>query len=346
MLSGWIRFFGAFRGKFVALAIGSVLGAMGQPFLDATPTVLVAHWFGDNERTTAVSIFCVFGWNGATALCLWLIPQLVVDFDSLYNFLLATAVICTVIGLMSFFLLKEKPPTAPSFSASAEHHRPPFVHSFVRILTDPGFMLLAVSWGCTLGILQFFFLSAGVLWQPTFTQEQTGKIVAVAGLVGMASALVTARVVDTYKIYKQALLFGSGGTALSLFIVSFLHDQDFIWGVGVMSGLYGWFALSTYPIALEYGCELTFPISEQFSASVITIIACLWTIVFAYLMEYLTEELSHQAALIALSIFMVCATVATHFIPKEYKRQAFENKEKSITKTSKTASNIPIPKYT
>eukprot|EP01125_Pyxidicula_operculata_P005977 TRINITY_DN208_c0_g1_i1.p1 TRINITY_DN208_c0_g1~~TRINITY_DN208_c0_g1_i1.p1 ORF type:complete len:344 (-),score=81.75 TRINITY_DN208_c0_g1_i1:347-1378(-) len=325
---GWLRFYGAYSNRFTSLVAGSIIGALGQPFLDAAPTVLVGNWFGDQERTTAVSLFCMFGWNGSMALCLWLIPTMVDSPAMLWNFLLFTASVCTVVGIANLLIQEEKAPTPPSAAASAEK-APEFIKSFVAIFKDRNFVFLLISWGCTLGILQFYFLSAGVLWQPTFSQSETGQIVAAAGAAGLFSTFGMGRLVDKMRNYKPALLIASAGTSGALLILGFVHEDFLFWAVVVFSAIFGIFALATYPTALEYGTELTFPISEQFSAATLVIGADIWTVIIAYLVAWEVDEFNHRVGVFTLCGLMAAVTACTFFIKPNYKRLEFEKSQNS-----------------
>jgi len=325
----WLRFYGAYPDRFFAMVAGSIIASLGQPFLDASPTTLVGSWFGDNERTTAVSLFVMFGWTGSMALCVWQIPQLVVDDDTFKGFILITACICTVVGLANLLIQEEKPETPPSLAAAMVKPAN-FKDSFIGLFKAIPFLILLFSWGATLGILQFYFLSAGVIFgEPTFSQGETGEIASFAGITGLVSCLLGGLMVDKFRNYKTTLIVGHALSATSLLVMAILHENpDHYIGMFILSGVYGWFALVTYPTALELGAELTFPIEEQFSAAILVVSACVWTVVVAYIVAYENSEWGQSVGLYTLMAIMTFTTIATIFIKPDYRRLEYEKNKK------------------
>eukprot|EP01125_Pyxidicula_operculata_P017156 TRINITY_DN5983_c0_g1_i1.p1 TRINITY_DN5983_c0_g1~~TRINITY_DN5983_c0_g1_i1.p1 ORF type:complete len:286 (+),score=42.97 TRINITY_DN5983_c0_g1_i1:614-1471(+) len=268
----------------------------------------------------------MFGWNGSMAICLFLIPMLVDTPLMLNYFLLFTAVSCTVVGILNILIQEEKAPTPPSSSAEAAKS-PEFFNSLFTILKDPSFLILFGSWGCTLGVLQFYFMSAGLVWQPTYSQSETGQIVAVTGATGLFSTYIMGWMVNKYHNYKSALIASSGGAALSLLALGFIYDKSIFPGVVALSGLFGIFALATYPTALDYGTELTFPVPEQFSAATLVIGADIWTVIIAYLVAWEDDNFDNVVSVFTLAGLMGAVTISSVFISANYKRLVYESNQ-------------------
>jgi len=131
--------------------------------------------------------------------------------------------------------------------------------------------------------------------------------------------------VDKFRNYKSALFFAHMGTTLSLWAIGALHNnsENYL-PILIMSAVYGFFALTTYPVALEMAAELTFPVPEQFSAALLVVSACVWTVLVAYLVAFLNEEFSHAIGVFTLAGIMTATTAATLIIKPDYKRMAYE----------------------
>jgi FLVCR family feline leukemia virus subgroup C receptor-related protein len=55
LVGSWIRMFIMFSGNFIPYYIGTIIAAVGQPFLMNIPSKIASTWFGDKERAIATA---------------------------------------------------------------------------------------------------------------------------------------------------------------------------------------------------------------------------------------------------------------------------------------------------
>lgn len=56
LMGSWIRLFIMFSDNFVPYFVGSIIAAIGQPFLMNIPSKIASTWFGDKERAIATAV--------------------------------------------------------------------------------------------------------------------------------------------------------------------------------------------------------------------------------------------------------------------------------------------------
>jgi MFS family permease len=82
LVGSWIRMFIMFSGNFIPYYIGTIIAAVGQPFLMNIPSKIASIWFGDKERaiaTAAGSMSVAIG-----AIISFVLPQTVIT-DADFN---------------------------------------------------------------------------------------------------------------------------------------------------------------------------------------------------------------------------------------------------------------------
>jgi len=80
-----------------------------------------------------------------------------------------------------------------------------------------------------------------------------------------------------------------------------------------LGALLGLFSVPTYPIVLELAIELSFPISEEFSTIILTVLSSITTVGIHFLFKW---ELT--------GLFYGLSTLILLFMKPEYKRLFFE----------------------
>lgn len=118
-----LRLIGSSRDGFVYAFLGNASAALAQCFILFVPPTLAAVWFGEKERATASAIGVLMNMLGVAVGFLMggtMVPSSEdydgVVRDGMFNTLMAQAVFCTFLVILSVILIRNAPSSPPSMS--------------------------------------------------------------------------------------------------------------------------------------------------------------------------------------------------------------------------------------
>ncbi|XP_057289612.1 feline leukemia virus subgroup C receptor-related protein 2-like [Hydractinia symbiolongicarpus] len=114
-----LRLIGASRDGFVYAFLGNASAALAQCFILFVPPTLAAVWFGEKERATASAIGVLMNMLGVAVGFLMggtMVPSSENYDDGMFNTLMAQAVFCTFLVILSVILIRNAPSSPPSMS--------------------------------------------------------------------------------------------------------------------------------------------------------------------------------------------------------------------------------------
>ena len=133
------------------------------------------------------------------------------------------------------------------------------------MVTDWSFLLLALSFGVILGV----FNTIGTVIDPildafnmTSASSFVGAMFIVGGLIG---SILFGVFLDCTKKFKIALIMVNVGSLIVMTLFTFLIKLEITYVTIIAAFFIGNIMLPIFPVALEFACELTFPIGEALS---------------------------------------------------------------------------------
>jgi len=311
MVGAWLNFVGAgikFLSAFSYVLphsallpvafVGQTLAALAQPYMMFASTKVAALWFPEEHRALANTVGSMANPLGILVGSL-LAPALVkptagdIHTDELSHYfqvLLGVHMAPSGIAALLSLFVTSKPPTPPS--ASAEEESMPFVAGMKNMFKIKAYWVLMIS--CGAGIALFTCLTT-VLQQEMcplgYSDTFAGTCSAIMIAAGIVGAVVTGVLADKTKkfeeIAKTFLAFAVVSFAGFMVAVRYPNVEGLI---AFTVGAFGFFGFGLYPICLEMGVEITYPVAEATSTAFIIISGQIQGIVYLIAMQALAID--------------------------------------------------------
>lgn len=298
--------FGLLRGLAGAnytLAIISTIGiAIGQPFLMNSWTTVPAKWFEQEFRATAVGLVTLAGLIGV-ALGMVLTPILnqtlpIDHIQVIYGGVAAFSALLFVI------LARETPPTPPC--PDSLQTRALMLDGLKNALSNRKFWLILLV--AFMGMAIFNGLTTWVesIVRPRgFSPEEAGTLGAVLLVGGIVGAIILPAFSDKEHKRQKYLVIGLLSAIPGLVGFTFAHS---LWLLVVSAFALGFFLVSTSPITMQFGAEITQPTPEGTSNGLFQLFGqC--SVVFVYIMEAMKDKSGGFTPSLVLSIVLLVLCV-------------------------------------
>lgn len=282
------RFYFVLLGQaFVAVAYSSILQMPGK---------LSALWFPENERATATSVGVVMNLFGVAIG--FMQPSLMVEASShnnvierdLRNFYLAQLAMSATILLVTF-AYQEKPPTPPT--CVPDRDPIPFFDSLKMLWQNKYFIFLSQSYGIYFGC----FVAIFVLVNPMVTdiypygyEMQIGWMGFWNNMVAIVSFIFIGLLLDRYHKYQlTAIILNLTSLIVWLVWVVVLTNTKSFTAIYIIYVLIGLFFVPYFAVGIEQAAEMTYPVSEETSSSVILVLGNVYAFIFIVALGVLAE---------------------------------------------------------
>jgi len=260
--------------------------------------------------------------------------------------LLIEAIVSTALCIPLFIFMREKPPTAPSSSATIK--RESFKNGIKLLFRNKSFLWLLGQQACVLGAINSLLTTMQSVIEPFgFTQVQSATLGTVVQISIVSGCLILGYLVEKTKKFKLGIVMSSV-IGLSFFGVftAVLYTHNFIALAAVLAVLAFCLAPSG-PIALEFACELTFPVGEALAGGVILslmqIICPAQTFAMGAIMDRENKTQGALFSIIMLICFMAMGLVCSFGIKQNFKRSAHDNQhhDNAVAAMKNAAQNNP-----
>jgi len=216
------------------------------------------------------------------------VPVIATSSDQLGNALLVTAIIATIAFLPTPFL-PSMPPTPPGprqvddTLLSAD-----FTGNVKAALRVRPFLGLVYTFGIMVGVFSAISTLLNNAVVPYgYTNDQAGILGALMILGGLIGAAITSPIMDRtglHLIILSCVLPFALGAFIGLILAIRVNDYA---GLCVVSFILGATTFSLLPVGLELGAELTYPIPEAISASILWMVGQFLGLVIQLIMNVL-----------------------------------------------------------
>ncbi|XP_034241522.1 feline leukemia virus subgroup C receptor-related protein 2-like isoform X3 [Thrips palmi] len=345
-LAAWVKVASGRPDLYAVTMVGQAVAAVTQAFVLAVPARLAAVWFGAGEVATACAIG-VFGNQVGNAFG-FLLPPLVVknqeDVDELGSELrtvyYGVAAATTLSLLIILLVFQDAPPVPPSHSQALSQGSTAssgLLQSIGRLLRTPGFALLVVTYGISVGAFYAISTVLNLLVNTVFPgNSDAGNIGLVLVVAGLLGSIVCGVLLDATRKYKEVTLgvYVLSVAGMIAFMASFLATS--IWVVYLTSFFLGFFLTGYLPLGFELAVELTYPEPEGTSAGLLNVSAQVFGIVFTELCGLPLERQSgaepaaHLWVNGSLSGALLLGALLTALIPRTLRRQTAQAAQASV----------------
>ena len=309
---------GIFASNFTLVFISQVGLAAAQPFIIGATTTIASRWFPVRERATATGLGTLALYLGPLVAMI-LTPALVlrVGFEEmLWIYGLAAALAAFVF----LWIAREHPPVPPEPGAPGE-----------RILVFEGLKTMFRRRD-VLFLMTIFFVGLGLFnavstWiedivRPRgFSISQAGWLGGLMLLGGIIGAIVMPVLSDKIARRKPFILIALAGLIPGLIGMTFTTSLPVLLAAGFV---FGFFLLSAGPIGFQYAAEITRPIPEGASNTVLLLMGQVSGILFILAMDAFKSKAtgSMTGSLAALTVMIIGSFGLALFLPESLKKPA------------------------
>ena len=262
--------------------------------------------------------------------------------------------ISSVLLLVTVIFFREKPPTPP-YKREEKVQETSFIHDTKAILTNFPFLCILLAFAFGIGSVNAFLTElnsiATAIGYSVTDVAFIGSSIVVTGLFG---AVVFGVIADITKRYKTVLLI-AGVSATGFYIwfsVNNMYqrtDAHFIMAM-VAICFFGFFAIPLVPILLEMASELTFPVPESFSSSLMFGCGTMFSGIFIFICEALkqtavdsktgqTVVISMQNSMWFCMSMFLCSVFFAVIAKPNYKRMTHEKTLNDLSSQENISTN-------
>lgn len=266
LLAGnWIRYAGTVSNTFGVVCSGQILTGLAQPFVLSAPTRYSDLWFTENGRVTATALMTLANPFGG-ALGQLVGPFLANEPSDIPTMVLYITIIATVATIPSFFT-PAKPPTPPSQSSATL--KLPLIASLKTLLKSSAFLMILIPFAVLVGLFNSISSLLNQMLEPFgFSETAAGIAGAILIVVGLVSAAITSPIIDRYKFYLTSIKFFVPLVGLSFLAFVWAPPSQSFAAVYIILAICGAASFSLTPLALEYVCEITYPVSPEVTSTI------------------------------------------------------------------------------
>lgn len=344
-LGAIIKCFACAEDRFYVIIWGQIVVSLSEQFIFCIPARIASVWFPDSQVSLATG-FGIFGNQCGIALG-FLVPQAILRGletrqeigVGLYQLFLWTAIVAFVTWIVLLIFFDDQPKHAPGaarFQKILEEREQRdlalgfvdemklFGRTLKELLKDNNSNFLVVAYGINVGTVYALQtclnqMIAGSDW------AQANEIVGTSGLIiifsGMCGALFWGHLCDLthrYILINRILCLASLLSVLMFAFTLKLYNEYYLYGASSFMG----FMLIGYTVAgLDTIVELTYPIPEMVSTSVMNLSPQIFGIAITFLCSAIVDHYDSDLANGFLLGCLLLGLIFTLLINEQLKRQ-------------------------
>uniref|UniRef100_F6XJQ1 Choline/ethanolamine transporter FLVCR1 n=2 Tax=Ornithorhynchus anatinus TaxID=9258 RepID=F6XJQ1_ORNAN len=332
-LGAWLKCGSVRRDLFWVTMLAQCLCSVAQVFILGLPSRIAAVWFGPGEVSTACAT-AVLGNQLGTAIGFLLPPVLVPNnADAIEQrgvnisiMFFGTAVVATLLFILTIFVFKEKPQYPPSEAQAALENTPiedySYKQSIVNLFKNIPFVLLLVTYGIMTGAFYSVstLLNQMILHYFEGEEVNAGRIGLTLVVAGMVGSILCGLWLDYTKMYKQTTLIVYILSFIGMLIFTFTLDLGHLVIVFITGGVLGFFMTGYLPLGFEFAVEITYPESEGTSSGLLNAAAQIFGILFTLAQGKLIQAYGPREGNLFLCAWMFLGIILTGLIKSDLRR--------------------------
>ncbi|KAI8146481.1 major facilitator superfamily domain-containing protein [Fennellomyces sp. T-0311] len=252
--------------SFPVMMVGQVVASVGSPLTLNIMTKFATVWFPENRRATA-GMFVASNYGGIVAM--FLMPAVATGEDKIEMTIIMVAAICTGAVLPQFFL-PAKPPGGSNATTILPKPSVSFLQCTFQLMKSIHFWMLCGIHGINVGLsIAWGALLNQALTPYGYSDAQAGNIVAVAMAAGAIGALAAGPMLDLTKRHKLFLKLMAPFMCSTYVALIFIIKPDSFAAIIYVNALNNFFLSFMVPVVVELGVEVSHPIPEAISTSLL-----------------------------------------------------------------------------
>jgi len=235
--------------------------------------------------------------------------------DKTLNLLLITAGIVSSISILNLFCYRDKPPTPPSFTATAE--REDFKISLKQLIRNRTYILISICFALVYGCFIDFAVVLGQLIAPFgFESGETSALSAVCVISGIFGSVIMLNLLKKTLAYKKLVGICILGSIASSILMLFVLQTEVFLFVLLPSVSLGFFIIPVIPILLELANEVCYPIGEATVTGFIYTLAHISSFILGSIFSLIIDSASedNKKAGTMYVLFSFCGVFSTAFV--------------------------------
>lgn len=284
-VSAVIRCF-ATADTFWIVIVAQLMNAAAGPVVMNAPPAISATWFGVNERTFATAVGTMS--NSVGSFAGFFIGISIKDTHDLKWSLYYEAIASLVLLIGFFIYFPAHPPTPPSNTSSVKRESRPFAESMMEILRESAQVfkswsgvLILLAAGIANGVSSGWSAMLIIVLQKYYNQEAVQWLGLCSIIGGVTGGLVSGKIHDHFRHFKIIMAFCFIAACAVFVVFSLAVERYFIfdfYGLVALTLAVGFFISATSPVSYEALVEVTYPVKEEVSAGLLSLMnnfACL-----------------------------------------------------------------------
>lgn len=340
-----LHFIGSHRDRFWLVLVGQGFAAVAYCMIIQIPGKLSSQWFPERESATATSIGVFMNLLGVAVG--FLQPALMVKDSHNMNvvqeglsFFFISQMFLSGAILLLTTAYKEKPRTPPTLSSLRESTC--FVSTIKSLLRNKYYIILAQSYGIYFGL----FVTFSVLVNPLLTMKFPSGYESSLGWMGfwcdmaaILSCLLIGLLLDKFSAHQlTAVLLNFFSMCVWLAFILCLVNMNHFTTLYILYVVLGIVGIPYFASGMEQAAEMTYPVSEETSSTIILILGNLYGFIFIYTLG-VAAEYGYVKVVGFTMVGLYClSTLFALFAKTELNRTNAEKQayRKMIAKTSST----------
>ncbi|XP_078483372.1 choline/ethanolamine transporter flvcr2a-like isoform X2 [Ciona intestinalis] len=327
------------RSFFWAAVVGQLFNGVAQVFLMSVPILFSVTWFEPKMAATASSILLLcFQLGNGLALVL---PPIAVPHSSNMDFVgrrmnflfCGTTTFSCILVLLILFVFPERPPLPPSQSQAAVINRDEemsYLDDLKILMKNCEFIKIVFCFGLNSGAFNAIttFVGPDILKSHTSVSAATaGEIGSSMIFVGAVGMIASGFILDRTKTFLVVGVIETLCCFLTSVFFAIAINYWRTWTLWLITAFLGYFLSSFTNTGSQISAELTYPVSESHSTSIIMAIASAFSMILIAIMRQIMKHISLLGSNIFFSCVLFIAFVLMTTVNGEMKRTAAERKQ-------------------
>jgi FLVCR family MFS transporter 7 len=148
------------------------------------------------------------------------------------------------------------------------HDLPDLNSSLKNLCRNKAFILISIAFGVYVGFFNAMSSLINQIMEPYgFSETEAGIAGAILIIVGLVAAAIVSPLIDRTKHYLRTIQVLVPLIAIGYLILIFAPETQTIAAPYIACAILGAASFSLLPCALEYLCEITYPVSPEISST-------------------------------------------------------------------------------
>ncbi|CAO0792691.1 unnamed protein product [Mucor circinelloides] len=345
--------------SFPILMLGQTIASLSSPISLNIMTTFAVVWFTENRRATA-GMFIVSNYGAIIAM--FLMPAIATGKDKIELTVIVVASIATA-ATIPFLFFPTKPPTPASHAAVVTENKagvPTKPELTLRqgtmlLLKNPHFLILLVIHSSNIGLsIAWNGLMNQAISPYGYTDNEIGNIAAIGVVGGTLGCLMSGPIIDRTKQHKVLLKIMAPLMFSTYLAFIFVVKRDSFAAILYTNMLSQFFLSFMVPVCVELGVEISYPVTESLSTSILWQVSQLVGFILVLVMDLFRDENGepkgnlYKALVFQAAIAGVCFFFSMIFNGPMARTEALKVQEKAAAATAQSemmTNNTAMSRY-